>query len=96
MLPPATSGPCRPWESGSTADGEDSATASALFRERGNDILHDDDVTMVPPDSPSQAPAPQTIVDIAIAGLSRSSLSADYIGEYPRRPRGQPVRDHIV
>ncbi|KAN0140464.1 hypothetical protein V8E53_001673, partial [Lactarius tabidus] len=95
MLPPATSGPCRPWESGSTADGEDSATASALFRERGKDILQvHDDVTMVTPDSPSQPP--QTIVDIAIAGPSRSSLYADYIGEYPQRPCGQPVRGHIV
>ncbi|KAN0139078.1 hypothetical protein V8E53_003080 [Lactarius tabidus] len=72
MLAPATSSPCRPWEPGSAADGEDSATAAALFQDKGKDILHDD-VIIVTPDTPLQSPPTQPIFDEAIASLSRSS-----------------------
>jgi hypothetical protein len=61
----------------------------------GKVILHED-VNIITSDSPSQAPSPQTIVDVAIAGLSCSSLYAENIGEYPQRPRGQPERDNNV
>ena len=37
-----------------------------------------------------QFPLPQPIVDVAIAGLSRSSLDAEHTGEHsPHPPQGQ-------
>jgi hypothetical protein len=54
---------------------EQRATTAALSQDKGKEILHDD-VTIVIPDTPSQSPPPQTIVDVTIAGLSRSSLDA--------------------
>ena len=84
MLAPTTSSPCRPWEPGSAVCREDSATPAALLQDKGKDILHGD-VIMVTPDAPSQSPPPQVIVDVAIAGLSHSSL-AEHTGEYPPRP----------
>jgi hypothetical protein len=54
---------------------EQRATTAALSQDKGKEILHDD-VTIVIPDTPSQSPPPQTIADVTIAGLSRSSLDA--------------------
>jgi hypothetical protein len=88
MLAPTASSPWRPLEHGAAADGEDSATAAALLQDKEKDIIHDD-VTIVTPDTLSQAPPPQAIFDVAITGILHSSLDAEHTGEYPPRLHGQ-------
>jgi hypothetical protein len=84
MLAPAARGLCR--ESASAADGEVSATAAALFQDKGNDVLQDD-MTIVTLDALSQSPPLQPTVNVDTTGTSCSSFNAENRGEYPPRPR---------
>jgi hypothetical protein len=87
MLAPAARSPCYPWEPGSSAGGEDCATA-ALLQDKRKDIVHDD-MVMVTPDAPSPSPPPQPTVDVAIASISHGSLHAEHLGEYSSCLRGR-------
>ena len=87
MLAPAASGPSRSWDPSAAVEGEESAKA-ALCQEKGKDEPHDD--ITVTSDVPTRLLPPQPIVDVAIAGVSRtSSRSSLDTGKYPSLPHGQ-------
>ena len=61
---------------------EESAKVSS-GRETTKDESHDD--KMVTLDGSSQLPPRRSIIDVSVAGISRSSLDAENTGEYPSR-----------
>ena len=83
MLSPAAGGPSRSCDPSAAVEREDSAKA-ALCQEKGKGKPHDD--ITVTSDAPTQLLLPQPIVDVAMAGLSRtSSRSSLDTGKYPSR-----------
>jgi hypothetical protein len=87
MLAPVARSPYYPWEPGSAAGGEDSATAT-LLQEKKKDIINHD-MVIATPDAPSPSPPPQPTVDVAIASISHGSLHAEHLGEYSSCLRGR-------
>ena len=94
MLAPTARDPSCSWQSsapdlGTAAEGEDTAKAALrpdkekVVPDPSSAILEDVTVTV---DIPSQPPPPQSIVDVAKAGLSQSSLDPDYREDRPPRP----------
>ncbi len=88
-LAPAAPGPSRPQPSfapdlGAAAKGESSAKA-ALHKER--DALDPPSAIreniMAAPNLPLQSPSPSPVTDVAIAGPSWRSLSAEHTGDHP-------------
>ena len=87
MLAPAASGPSRSWDPSTAVEGGESAKAG-LCQEEGNDRPHDNNTLT------SDAPIPlQPIINVASAGILRSSLDTEHTGKYSSRPQGE---DDIV
>ena len=86
MPAPAASGPSRPWDPSAAVEGEESAK-TGLCQGKGKDEP-DDDNTLTSDVSMRLLP-PQRIINVANAGLTRSSLDAEHTGEHPSRPRGE-------
>ena len=90
MLAPAASGPSRSWDPSTAVEGEESAKAG-LCQEEGNDGPHDNNT--LTSDDPIRLPPLQPIINVASAGILRSSLDIEHTGEYSLRPQGE---DDIV
>jgi hypothetical protein len=86
MLIPAASRPSRSRDPSAAVDGNKSAKA-ASSQEKGKAETHDD--ITVTPDVPSQPLLPHQTIDVAIAGISRtSSRSSLDTGKYPSHSYG--------
>jgi hypothetical protein len=86
MLVPAASRPSRSRDPSAAVDGNKSAKA-ASSQEKGKAETHDD--ITVTPDVPSQPLLPHQTIDVAIAGISRtSSRSSLDTGKYPSHSYG--------
>ena len=88
MSAPAASGPCRSRDPSAAVEGEESAKVK-LCKERGKEEPHDDYTLSESSDAPMRLLSFQPNVDVAIAGLSRSSLDAEHAGEYSPSLQGQ-------
>ena len=86
MPAPAASGPSRPWDPSAAVEGDESAKA-ALCQERGKDEIYDDNT--LTSDVPMRLQPLQRTINVANAGLSRSSLDAEHTSEHSSRPRGE-------
>ena len=86
ILAPAASGPSRPRDPSAAVEGEESAKA-ALCQEREKDEPHDD--ITVTSDVPTRLLPLQRTINVANAGLSRSSLDAEHTSEHSSHPRGE-------
>ena len=100
MLAPSAQGPSHSWPSsapdlGAAAEGEDGAEAASRAEKDVPDpslAIHGD--ITVTRDVPSQPPPHHSIVGVANADLSKSSLVAEYREDHPPHPsRG---KDDIV
>ena len=80
MSAPAANGPSRSRDPSAAVEGEESAKAE-LCKERGKEERHDDYTLSESSDAPMRLLPLQPNVDVAIAGLSRSSLDAEHVGE---------------
>ena len=87
MPAPAASGPSPPWNSSASVEGEESAKIG-LYQGEGKDEIYDDNT--LTSDVPTRLQPLQRIINVANAGLTRSSLDAEHTGEqHPSRPRGE-------
>ena len=86
ILAPAASGPSRPWDPSTAVEGDESVKA-ALCQEREKDEPHDD--ITVTSDVPTRQLPLQRTINVANAGLSRSSLDAEHMDDPSSRPRGE-------
>ena len=68
---------------GAPAEGRDKAKVT-LSQEKEKDALHED--ITVTADVPLRPPPPQSIVDVAKAGLSQSLLDGDHGEDHPLHP----------
>ena len=86
MPAPAASGPSRPWDPSASVEGEESAKIG-LYQGEGKDEPYDDNT--LTSDVPMRLQPLQRIINVANAGLTRSSLDAEHTGEHPSRPQGE-------
>ena len=86
MPAPTASGPSRPWDPSASVEGEESAK-TGLYQGVGKDELYDDNT--LTSDVPMRQLSLQRTINVANAGLSRSSLDVEHTGEHPSRPRGE-------
>ena len=84
MPAPAASGPSRSWNP-SAVEGEDRAKATLCQGKGKGEPYNDNTLTS---DVPTRQLSLQRTINVANAGLIRSSLDAEHTGEHPSRPRG--------
>ena len=84
--PPTASGPSRPWDPSASVEGEENAKTGLYRREGKDELCNDNTLTS---DVPMRQLSLQRTINVANAGLSRSSLDAEHTGEHPSRLRGE-------
>ena len=84
MPAPAASGPSRSWNP-SAVEGEDRAKATLCQGKGKGEPYNDNTLTS---DVPMRQLSLQRTINVANAGLTRSSLDAEHTGEHHSRPRG--------
>ena len=87
QMPPSTaSGPSRSWDPGAAVEGEEDVN-TGLCQGKGKDEPYNDNTLMS--DVPMRQLPLQRTIDVANAGLTRSSLDAELMDEHASRPRGE-------